>query len=222
MEPTETVAPGEQAQGGAAQGGEAQFEQAQGGEAQFEPAEREQQELSPLDAALARAAEAEGKRDEYLADLQRLAAEFDNFRKRVARDQQALVARAAERLVAELIPVLDDLERAVAVAAESAEATLEEGMRMVQRALHGALAREGLEEVTVDGPFDPHQHEALMQQPSEAAEGTVIQVLQKGYRLGDRVVRPARVIIAGPLPEPQQAPPSQQGPPTQPEPPQGA
>ncbi len=198
MEPTETVAADGDALGAAAQ---------------FEPVEREEQELSPLDAALARVGEAELKRDEYLADLQRLAADFDNFRKRVARDQQALVARAAERLVAELIPVLDDLERAVAVAAESAEATLEEGMRMVQRALHGALAREGLEEVAVDGPFDPHQHEALMQQPSEAPEGTVIQVLQKGYRLGDRVVRPARVIIAGPLP---------QAPPSQPEPPQGA
>lgn len=198
MEPTDTVAADGDALGGAAQ---------------FESVEREEQELSPLDAALARLGEAELKRDEYLADLQRLAADFDNFRKRVARDQQALVARAAERLVAELIPVLDDLERAVAVAAESAEATLEEGMRMVQRALHGALAREGLEEVAVDGPFDPHQHEALMQQPSEAPEGTVIQVLQKGYRLGDRVVRPARVIIAGPLP---------QAPPSQPEPPQGA
>ena len=198
MEPTETVAADGDALGAAAQ---------------FELIEREEQELSPLDAALARVGEAELKRDEYLADLQRLAADFDNFRKRVARDQQALVARAAERRVAELIPVLDDLERAVAVAAESAEATLEEGMRMVQRALHGALAREGLEEVAVDGPFDPHQHEALMQQPSEAPEGTVIQVLQKGYRLGDRVVRPARVIIAGPLP---------QAPPSQPEPPQGA
>ena len=106
MEPTETVAPG----------GEAQSD-----EVQFEPGEREELELSPLDAALVRVAEAEGKRDEYLADLQRLAADFDNFRKRIVRDQQALVARATARLVAELIPVLDDLERAVAVAAESAE-----------------------------------------------------------------------------------------------------
>ena len=191
MEPTETVAPGEGAQ-------EEQEQQ--------EQQEQEEQEISPLDAALARAAAAEVKRDEYLADLQRLAADFDNFRKRVVRDQQALVARATARLVAELIPVLDDLERAVAVAAESSEPKLEEGVRMVQRALHGALAREGLEEVAADGPFDPHQHEALMQQPSEAPEGTVIQVLQKGYRLGDRVLRPARVIVAGPPPEPPQAP----------------
>ena len=196
MEPTETVAPGVGAQ-----------------EQPVEAVEAVEAELSPFDAALARAAAAEVKRDEYLADLQRLAADFDNFRKRVTRDQQALVVRATERLVTELIPVLDGLERAVAVAAESAEPTLEEGVRMVQRALHGALAKEGLEEVVADGPFDPHQHEALMQQPSEAPEGTVIQVLQKGYRLGDRVLRPARVIVAGPPPE---------QPPAPPEPPQGA
>ena len=163
--------------------------------------------LSPLDAALAGLAEAEQKRDEYLADLQRLAAEFDNFRKRVYRDQQALVARAAERLVTELIPVLDDLERAVVVAAETAESTLEEGVRMVHRALHAALVKEGLEEVPAEGPFDPHLHEALMQQPAEAPEGTVIQILQKGYRLGDRVLRPARVIVAGPPPEAPREPP---------------
>lgn len=189
MEPTETVAPGAGAQ-----------------EQPVEAVEAVEAELSPLDAALARAAEAEVKRDEYLADLQRLAADFDNFRKRVTRDQQALVVRATERLVAELIPVLDGLERAVAVAAESAEPTLEEGVRMVQRALHDALVKEGLEEVVADGPFDPHQHEALMQQPSEAPEGTVIQVLQKGYRLGDRVLRPARVIVAGPPLAPPESP----------------
>lgn len=160
----------------------------------------EELELTLLEAALARLAEAEAKRDEYLGDLQRLAADFDNFRKRVARDQQALVARAGERLVKELLPVLDDLERAAAVAAQTAEATLEEGVRMVHRALHGALAKEGLEEVEADGTFDPHRHEALMQQPSEAPEGTVLQILQKGYRLGDRVLRPARVVVAGPPP----------------------
>jgi molecular chaperone GrpE len=157
---------------------------------------------SPLDAALARAEEAEAKRDEYLRDLQRLAADFDNFRKRIARDQQGLVARAAERLVSELIPVLDDLERALEAAAEHSEAKLEEGVRLVHRALHSALAKEGLQEVETEGMFDPHQHEALMQQPSELPEGAITQVLQKGYRLGDRVLRPARVVVAGPPPEP--------------------
>lgn len=151
----------------------------------------------------ARLAEAEAKRDEYLRDLQRLAADFDNFRKRIARDQEGLVARAGERLVKELLPVLDDLERAAESVAKTAEATVAEGVRMVHRALHGALAKEGLQEVEADGlPFDPHRHEALLQQPSEADEGTVIQILQKGYRLGDRVLRPARVVVAGPPPAP--------------------
>ena len=142
-------------------------------------------------------AEAQSKRDEYLADLQRLAADFDNYRKRVLRDQQQLVARAHEGLVRELLPVLDDLERALGAAEVHDEATVVEGVRLVQRALADQLAREGLEEIEADGAFDPHIHEALLSQPGEGAEpGTVLQVVQKGYRLGDRVLRPARVVIA--------------------------
>ena len=135
--------------------------------------------------------------EELIDDLQRLKAEFDNYRKRAARDQESLVARAHERLVKELLPVLDDLERALQAAEEHQEATLEEGVRLVHRALADALAREGLKEVDVDGKFDPHVHEALLSQPSEAEEGDVIEVLQKGYELGDRVLRPARVVISG-------------------------
>ena len=142
-------------------------------------------------------ANAEAKRDEYLADLQRLAADFDNYRKRVARDQAQLVARAHEGLVRELLPVLDDLERALGAAEAHDEATVVEGVRLVQRALADQLAREGLEEIAADGAFDPHIHEALLSQPGEGAEpGTVLQVVQKGYRLGDRVLRPARVVIS--------------------------
>jgi molecular chaperone GrpE len=139
------------------------------------------------------------ERDEYLDTLQRLKAEFDNYRKRVARDQQELAARAHERLVRELVPVLDDLERALEAATEHEEAKLEEGVRLVHRALADALGREGLAEIDTDGKFDPHTQEALLSQPSEAEEGTVIQVLQKGYTLGDRVLRPARVIISAGL-----------------------
>ena len=143
--------------------------------------------------------EAERQRDEYLDALQRLKAEFDNYRKRVARDQQELAARAAERLVRELVPVLDDLERALEAANEHENAKLEEGVALVHRSLADLLAREGLVEVDTDGKFDPHSQEALLAQPSEAEEGTVIQVLQKGYTLGDRVLRPARVVVsAGP------------------------
>ena len=169
----------------------------------------------PLEEQLA---SAERQRDEYLRDLQRMAADFDNYRKRTAREQEAIVARAHERLVKELLPILDDLERAaeppvrdggpregvrgnrVEAPPTELEARLEavlEGVRLVQRSLAAALAREGLMEIETDGKFDPHVHEALLSQPAEdAEEGTVLQVLQKGYRLGDRVVRPARVIVA--------------------------
>jgi molecular chaperone GrpE len=136
------------------------------------------------------------ERDEYLDQLKRVAAEFDNYRKRAARDHELLVSRAAERLVRELLPVLDDLERALHAAEDHEEAKLEEGVRLVHRQLADALRKEGLEELPTDGKFDPHVHEALLSQPSEAESGTVIEVLQKGYRLGDRVLRPARVVVS--------------------------
>jgi molecular chaperone GrpE len=142
-------------------------------------------------------AEVTRERDDYLDALQRLKAEFDNYRKRAAREQSDIVSRAAERLVKELVPVLDDLERALDAAEEHEEAKLEEGVRLVQRALADALQREGLAEIETDGKFDPHIHEALLSQPDDDVEsGTVLQVLQKGYRLGDKVLRPARVIVA--------------------------
>jgi molecular chaperone GrpE len=149
-----------------------------------------------------RLAEAEAKAEEHLDQLKRLAADFDNYRKRAARDQESLVARAHERLVKELLPVLDDLERALVAADEHEEAKLEEGVRLVHRSLAAALSKEGLEEIPTEGAFDPHVHEALLSQQSEAVEGSVIEVLQKGYRLGDRVLRPARVVVAAPAAEP--------------------
>jgi molecular chaperone GrpE len=142
-------------------------------------------------------AEVTRERDDYLDALQRLKAEFDNYRKRAAREQSDIVSRAAERLVKELVPVLDDLERALDAAEEHEAAQLEDGVRLVHRALADALRREGLAEIETDGKFDPHIHEALLSQPDDDVEsGTVLQVLQKGYRLGDKVLRPARVIVA--------------------------
>ncbi len=143
-----------------------------------------------------RAALLEKERDERTDDLKRVAAEFENYRKRVARDQQSLAARAHERIVKELLPVLDDLERALEAASEHQEAKLEEGVRLVHRELQEALAKEGLEEIETNGRFDPHVHEALLSQPSEQDDGAILEVLQKGYRLGDRVLRPARVVVA--------------------------
>jgi molecular chaperone GrpE len=149
-----------------------------------------EEEIDPL-------AEVTRERDDYLDALQRLKAEFDNYRKRAAREQRDIVSRAAERLVKELLPVLDDLERALTAAEEHEEAKLEDGVRLVQRALADAMQREGLAEIETNGKFDPHIHEALLSQPAEGAEsGDIVQVLQKGYRLGDKVLRPARVIVA--------------------------
>lgn len=175
----------------------------------------------------ARLAAAEAEAGAHLNDLRRLAAEFDNYRKRSTREQESLMARANERLVKELLPVLDDLQRALDAAEKHEEAAkppvresgpregargnrevpttkreqLLDGVHLVHRSLAAALEKQGLAEIETDGRFDPHIHEALLSQPSEAEEGSVIQVLQKGYRLGDRVLRPARVVVAAPLPD---------------------
>lgn len=158
-------------------------------------------EGAPTDAGeldlAARLAEAEAKRDEYLALAQRVQADFENYRKRALRDQERLVAHAHERLVHELLPVLDDLERTLEAAERHEEAALVDGVRLVERSLRKALEKEGVSEIETGGPFDPHVHEALLTQSREGVEpGTVLEVLQRGYRVGDKVVRPARVIVA--------------------------
>jgi len=166
-----------------------------------EPPPAEQGAGASAPAAEDELASAVRERDEYLDRLQRLKAEFDNYRKRAARDLESFAARANEQLVKELLPIVDDLERALDAAAEQTEARLEEGVRLVHRSLFELLRKHGLEEIEAEGRFDPHVHEALLAQPSEADEGTVIEVVQRGYRLGDRVLRPARVVVAGPKEE---------------------
>jgi molecular chaperone GrpE len=136
------------------------------------------------------------ERDEAIDRWKRAAADFDNYKKRAAREREEYISLANERLVKELLPILDDLERALTAAAEHEEAALEEGVRLVYRSLASVLERQGLRAIATDGRFDPHVHEALLSQPSEADEGSVIDVVQKGYTIGDRVVRPARVIVS--------------------------
>jgi len=140
----------------------------------------------------------QAERDEAIDRWKRTAADFDNFRKRASRERGEYVTLANERLVKELLPILDDLERALVAATEHEEAALEDGVRLVHQSLAQLLQRQGLEEIDAAGMFDPHVHEALLSQPSDAAEGSVIDVVQKGYTLGDRVVRPARVVVAAP------------------------
>jgi molecular chaperone GrpE len=159
-------------------------------------AEAERSSASTED-LLARVQDAEREREKVLDDLRRVAADFDNYRKRVAREQTQMLSRAGERVVAKLLPVLDDLERALDAAEHHEEAKVLEGVRMTKDALAALLASEGVEEIPADGPFDPHVHEALMTQPSEDVEpGHVVQVVTRGYRIGDAVLRPARVVVA--------------------------
>jgi molecular chaperone GrpE len=139
----------------------------------------------------------ERERDEYLEHYRRVAAEFDNYKKRMAREHEATVQRASARIVGALLPVLDDLERAVAAFEAHDKEHVEEGVRLVHRALRTLLEKEGLIEIDPLGEaFDPHLHEALLQQPSDAPPGSVVEVLQKGFQLHDRVIRPARVVVA--------------------------
>jgi molecular chaperone GrpE len=156
------------------------------------PADR----LDPED-LLARLQDAEREHEKAMDDLRRVAADFDNYRKRVAREQTQILARSGERVVAKLLPVLDDLERALDAAEHHEEVKVLEGVRMTKDALAAVLASEGVEEIPADGPFDPHVHEALMTQPAEGVEpGHVAHVVQRGYRIGDAVLRPARVVVA--------------------------
>jgi molecular chaperone GrpE len=142
------------------------------------------------------------KADEYLALAQRTQADFENFRKRMTRDVRAAEARGMGRLAKELLPALDNLDRALA-AVESSEADeehhLTKGIRLVQSELSSALARTGIEGYATKGErFDPVHHEAVAQTPVEGAEpGTIVEVLQSGYRLNELVLRPARVVVAG-------------------------
>ena len=156
--------------------------------------ESEQNEVPTLDDQLAALT---AERDEYLGLAQRVQADFENYRKRAAREQERLIAHAHERLVRELLPILDDLERALEAAERHEEAKLVEGVKLVEQSLRRALAKEGLAEIDAQGAFDPHVHEALLTKPGDGAEpGTVLEVVQRGYRVGDRVVRPAKVIVA--------------------------
>lgn len=139
------------------------------------------------------------ERDEYLDHLQRLQAEFDNYRKRVQRDGDAARLRAAEVVVESLLPVVDNLARALEAADQHGQGQLTEGLQLVAGQLRSALAAHGLDEleVAVGTPFDPAVHEAVLTQESESEEeGMVVQVLERGYLLHGRLLRPAKVIVA--------------------------
>jgi molecular chaperone GrpE len=136
------------------------------------------------------------QRDDYLALAQRAQADFENYRKRMARENAAAVDRGMAKLAKELLPALDHLELALK-AAEGHEDVVK-GFHMVAGELRAALERVGIQPFSPKGePFDPNEHEAMAQQPVEDAEpGTVVEVYQSGYRINGAVLRPARVVVA--------------------------
>jgi molecular chaperone GrpE len=154
---------------------------------------------------LARAAKA----DENWERLVRTSADFDNFKKRAAREKQDAIKYATESLLQKIMPVLDNFEAALTAAQNSSAdslKSLQDGVAMIHSQLKNTLTEAGLEEVAATGkPFDPNIHEAVSQQESaEVAEGIVLQQLRKGYKLRDRLLRPATVIVAkAPAAEPQ-------------------
>ena len=164
-------------------------------QAEEQAAERVEEDLGELRARAA-------QRDEYLALAQRTQADFENYRKRMTKEAHAAHERGVKKVVGELLPALDNFERALA-AAEAEEADeehhLTKGIRLVQQELGAALTRVGIEAFSPKGEaFDPNEHEAMAQQPVEGAEpGTVVEVYQAGYKLNGTVVRPAKVVVAG-------------------------
>jgi molecular chaperone GrpE len=137
-----------------------------------------------------------GERDDYLALAQRAQADFENYRKRMARENAMALDRGMAKLARELLPALDHLELALAAAAGHEDVL--KGFAMVRDELQAALGRVGIQSFSPTGEaFDPNEHEAMVSQPVEDAEpGTVIQVYQSGYRINGAVLRPARVIVA--------------------------
>ena len=182
-------APGEDP--GALAGAACAPQESQSGQEQA-PAERELE--GDLDELVRTAAQ----RDEYLALAQRTQADFENYRKRIAREAQAAQERGMAGLARELLPALDNLDRALDAA--SSDDPLLEGVRLVRAELSAALARAGIEAFSPLGEvFDPSVHEAMAtaEQPPEGSDsGTVVEVYQPGYRIGSNIIRPARVVVA--------------------------
>jgi len=144
-------------------------------------------------------ARATAERDQYLDHLQRLQAEFENYRKRVQRDNEALVLRAGEGVIESLLPVLDNMQRTLGAAEQHEEGQLIKGVELVSGQLRSVLESHGLDEVPAAPglPFDPTVHEAVVAQESdEYDEGAITAVLEAGYLLHGRLLRPARVIVA--------------------------
>jgi molecular chaperone GrpE len=141
------------------------------------------------------------ERDEFLGLLQHVRADFANYQKRVQKEMEGTRRYATQSFVTDLLPVVDNLERAVQAAGSGAGPNgLLDGIRLVHQQFQGILARHGVQPIAADGlAFDPSAHEAVLEQPSaDKPARTILQVLEKGYTLHDRVIRPAKVIVSKP------------------------
>jgi molecular chaperone GrpE len=160
-------------------------------------------EAADVDVEVAALMAKAAKADEYLDLAQRTRAEFENYRRRATKEAAAAQVRGADKLARELLPAIDNLDRALAHARSAengdGEASLLAGIKHVHSDVLAALKRAGIEPFSPEGePFDPQYHEAVAQTPQEGAEpGTVLEVYQRGYRRGESILRPARVVVAG-------------------------
>jgi molecular chaperone GrpE len=161
------------------------------------PTEAEDESAAAVDADLdALVADTKRERDEYLELAQRTKADFENYRKRAARDAAEAERRGTAKLARELVPIVDNLERALKAAEDDSE--LAKGVALVLRELEETLRRAGVEAYDPIGePFDPTWHEALSTQPQEGTDpGMVVETLERGYRLDGQVLRAARVVVS--------------------------
>ncbi|MGB6779703.1 nucleotide exchange factor GrpE [Planococcus citreus] len=169
-------------------------ETAEGTEPRTVESSDQPQAEEPVDEKAELQAQLEEEQNKYL----RLLADYDNFKRRTKKDQELAKQFRSQSLLTDLLPVMDNFDRALAVEAKSEEsASLLKGLEMVKKSLADAVAAEGLEEIKAVGePFDPHFHQAVMQESDADSEpGTVLQELQKGYTLNGRVLRPAMVKV---------------------------
>jgi molecular chaperone GrpE len=166
---------------------------------QIEDAESETaQSEQPADDAATKLAEAQAEAQRNKDQLLRTAAEFDNYRKRQKREFDELKAFAAEKVLLQMIPVLDNLDRALAAVPDEKNDPLAKGVRMVAEQFRSVLEGQGVKRFeTVGKPFDPSRHEAIQQKETDdAAPGIVLEEFQSGYLLGERIIRPAMVVVA--------------------------
>jgi molecular chaperone GrpE len=188
----------EQSPGATAPGDDAPGDDGAAGSNETEPEVGEASDEQALQGDVDELVDVAAQRDEYLALAQRTQADFENYRKRVARESAAALQRGVAKLCKELLPALDNLDRALDAAAQ--DDPLLDGVRLVRAELSAGLGRVGIESFgAVGDTFDPALHEAVAtapQPPEGADSGSVVEVYQPGYRLGASVIRPARVLVA--------------------------